>query len=366
MTIPILDLKRQYEELRPELEELVLGVLRSGRYILGPLGERLEAEISGKFKAGGAVSVASGSDALLLSLMAAGVGPGDRVLTTPYSFFSTVSSIVRLGARPCFVDVTEDFLVDVERVPEALSNGVKAFIPVHLFGRVLDLRKLLPLLRQKGIVVIEDTAQAIGAATEDGAFAGSMGDYGALSFYPTKNLGAAGDAGMILVHEAERVPPLKLLRNHGSPDRVSYPEMGVNSRLDEIQAAVLLVKLERLDRFTRERWRVARRYADAIENPSAILPDVSKEFSMSHVFHQFVIRHPERDALQEALSKQDIQSSVFYPLPLHLQPCFAPFSYQKGDFPVAERLAGEALALPIFPEMEDRDIDLVASVVNDF
>ena len=364
LKLPILDLKRQYASLSGAIEEALQQVVESGTFILGPRVAELEMRLARLVGVDHAIGVASGSDALLLALMALDIGPGDQVLTTPYTFFATAGSVARLGARPLFVDVTDDFQIDLGAAAAALTDQVKAFLPVHLFGRALDLEPILPELERRAIPIVEDVAQALGAITRAGGAAGSSGELSALSFYPTKNLGAYGDGGMVLARSESMAARIVRLRNHGSADRYHHQEVGINSRLAEIQAAVLLCKLPHLEAWNARRRAVAAAYGAAIRRADVVLPAVPTDGS--HVFHQYVIRFPARDGLREALTRSGIGTSVFYPVPLHLQPCFAYLGHGPGDFPVAERLARESLALPIFPEMTEAEVASVAAVINSF
>jgi dTDP-4-amino-4,6-dideoxygalactose transaminase len=366
LKLPILDLKRQYQGIAGPIQEAVREVLESGHFILGPRGAALEQALAGLVGVPWGVGVASGTDALVLALQALSIGPGDEVVTTPYTFFATAGAVARVGARPIFVDVREDFLMDPAKVPAALGPRTRAFLPVHLFGRAMDLSTLGPMLQARGIPVVEDAAQAIGATTASGAQAGSMGDLATLSFYPTKNLGACGDAGMVLGRRPEHAERVRMLRARGSRDRYHHVEVGWNSRLDEIQAAVLLAKLPHLSAWNEGRRRVALWYRDALDGGKVTLPDIPPLQDGRHVFHQFVVCHPERDRLRDALAAAGVGTSVFYPVPLHLQECFRGLGHGPGDFPVAERLARESLALPIFPEMTEAEVALVARAIDAF
>jgi len=353
LKIPFFDLSRQYRSIRKDVRREVLKVCDSGRYILGPNVTALEEEVASYCGAGFGVGVASGTDALYLSLMAAGVGPGDRVLTTPFTFVATVSVIEKLGARPVFVDIDpRTYNMDpgaVEALLKRRSRGVRAMIPVHLYGQCADMKPLMALARRYGIKVVEDAAQSIGASYGRKK-AGAMGDFGCFSFYPTKNLGGMGDGGMVTTRTRRNAALVKKLRGYGASGRYVYDMIGVNSRLDEVQAAVLRVKLKHLERWADERRRSAARYEDlfrkagldrVIELPF-ILP------GSRSVYNQFVIRAPKRDALKEHLASDGIGTEVYYPLPMHLQKCFRYLGYKRGDFPEAEKASRSVLALPIF------------------
>ena len=312
---------------------------------------------------------ASGTDALVLALMALEIGPGDEVLTVPYTFFATAGAIARVGARPVFVDVDEETCqMDVNQVETVLDRHprVKAILPVHLFGGCVDMDPLLDLARARNLTVIEDAAQSIGAEYR-GRRAGSLGAMGCFSFFPTKNLGGYGDAGMITTSDAELAGRLRALRVHGSNRRYYHDWVGINSRLDTLQAAVLLIKLGRLDAWTQGRQRNAALYRKFFGN--AGLPvrfQLVPEFVTRHVANQFIIRVPRRDELKAALSAAGIGTEIYYPLPLHLQKCFAYLGYQPGDFPASESLARESLALPVYPELADEHLEAVCRATAQF
>jgi dTDP-4-amino-4,6-dideoxygalactose transaminase len=346
MKVPLLDLKAQYAPLRDEIRAAMDRVCDSQHFILGPEVEALEREIADFCGAKAGVGVSSGTDALLLALMAIGVGPGDEVITTPYSFFATAGVVARLGAKPVFVDVDGDtFNLRSDRVAAKVSPRTKAILPVHLFGRCADLDPLLGL----GVPVIEDAAQAIGARDGKGRSAGATGLMGCLSFFPSKNLGGFGDGGMILTNDLELAERLRVLRVHGSKPKYYHKWVGGNFRLDALQAAVLRVKLKRLPAWTAGRRANAERYRKlfAEARSSVRLPgDVP-----GHIYNQFVIRLADRDRVQKRLAEAGIGTEVYYPVPLHLQECFAALGHRRGDYPDAEACAADSLALPIFPEL---------------
>lgn len=361
--VPALDLAAQHAALEPSLTAAIARVMAHGKFILGPEVQALEEALAARLGAGAAVGCASGSDALLLSLMALGVGPGDAVLTTPYTFFSTAGSVARLGATPVFLDIEpRSFLLSQEALAQYLSScrrteaglvdparglRVKVLLPVHLFGLAQPMQPLLALARAHGLSVLEDAAQAVGAHDAEGPI-GARGDLGALSFFPSKNLGAAGDGGMILVRDPARAARLRELRVHGAAKRYEHQRVGVNSRLDTLQAAILLTKLGQLGTYTEARRANARRYREALQGlPGLTLP----EDAPGHVWNQFVIRHPQRDALQLFLEERKITTAIYYPRPLHLQPAFAALGYAPGSLPHAEEAARSSLALPVYPEL---------------
>ncbi|MEK7404097.1 MAG: DegT/DnrJ/EryC1/StrS family aminotransferase [Acidobacteriota bacterium] len=367
--IPLLDLNAQHREIREQALAAVVRVVDSQRFILGGEVQELERGIAAYCSTDFAVGCASGSDALLLALVALGIGPGDEVLTTPYTFFATAGSIVHAGATPVFVDVDPaTFNMDVTRVEEVLAARpkIRAIIPVHLFGACADMDPLLALARPRGIHVIEDAAQSIGAEYK-GRRAGGLGDVACFSFYPSKNLSGYGDGGMLTTNDAALTERLAALRVHGADQKYIHEWVGFNSRLDAIQAAVLRVKLRHLDAWTDGRQRNAALYRRRLaELGVPVVAPVAAAHTTRHVFNQFVIRAPWRDELRAHLAQQGVGTEVYYPLPLHLQPCFAHLGYRSGDFPVSERLAAETLALPVYPELSAEDIEYVCQAMKTF
>lgn len=385
MRVPLLDLTLQYASLRREIETAIRNVCESQRFVLGPAVAELERRVAEYSSCDVGVGVSSGTDALLVALMALDVGPGDEVITTPFTFFATGGVIARLGARPAFCDVdAATFNLDpaaVERfvgeqcdedanglVNRATGGRVRALMPVHLYGQMADMHRLVPLARAHGLAVVEDAAQAVGAALDDGRRAGSLGDIGCLSFFPTKNLGAFGDAGMCVANDAELAAKLRMLRVHGGEPKYYHALIGGNFRLDELQAAVLLVKLDRLDAWTAARQRNAQHYTNLIAAaglgeiaaPPTVLP------GYRHIFNQYVIRVPRRDELRAFLADQGIGTEIYYPLPLHEQACFAYLGHARDAFPSAQAAAREALALPIYPELTEPQLEHVAASVIEF
>jgi dTDP-4-amino-4,6-dideoxygalactose transaminase len=356
MNVPLLDLQGQYQELREELLAAVTRVFDSQRFVLGDEGRRLETEIAKYCDTEFAIGCASGSDALLLALMALDIKADDEVITTPFTFFATGSAITRLGARPVFVDIDPlTYNIDAEAVARAISPRTKAIMPVHLYGQCADMDALLQIAKQRQIPVVEDAAQALGAEVS-GRRAGSLGSIGCFSFYPSKNLGGAGDGGMLTTNDKKISARLKTLRVHGGAVEYRHTEVGINSRLDELQAAVLRVKLSQLDRWSNRRRENARRYDDLLgERPpdfEVITPYVREE--VRHIFHQYVLRVPNyRDDLVKHLAQNDIGTGIYYPIPLHQQECFAFLGYREGDCPEAERAARETVALPVYPELTE-------------
>jgi len=353
--VPLLDLGRQNAELKREIAAALERVWESGSFVLGPEVERLEQDIAAYCQAKHAVGCASGSDALLLALMACEVGPGDEVILPSFTFFATASAVTRLGARPVFADIRPDtFNIDPADVQRRVTSATKALLPVHLFGQCADLDAIARIARDAGIAVIEDAAQAIGSEL-DGRRAGSIGQIGCFSFYPTKNLGGAGDGGMLTCNDDHLADRLRLLGGHGMRPRYCHKVVGINSRLDAFQAAVLRVKLPHLDRWTGLREENARRYcqlfSDAGLDGVLTLPQIAPR--RRHVWNQYVIRVPQgrRDRLRQFLAEAQIGSEIYYPMGLHQQECFAGLGYRPDDLPETLRAAAEVLALPIFPEL---------------
>ena len=371
MRVPLLDLQAQYAAIRPELEAAVLRVMASQTFILGPEVAACERALAAYCGTPHAIGVASGTDALLVALMAEGVGPGDEVVTTPYTFFATAGSIARLGARPVFVDIDPaTFQMDVGRVEAAITPRTRALMPVHLFGLCTDMDPLLALAARRGLAVIEDAAQAIGAEYK-GRRAGSMGDYGCFSFFPSKNLGGAGDGGLVTVRDEERRRKVAMLRVHGMEPKYYHQLVGGNFRLDALQAAVIAAKLPHLDGWTAGRQRNARRYAQlfaaaGLAGAEVALPAIPDGGGTRHVVNQYVIRVPRRDELIAHLRARDIGCEVYYPVPMHLQPCFRGLGHAPGAFPEAERAARETLALPIYPELSDAQAACVVDAIRAF
>lgn len=371
MKVPLLDLSAQYRKIRKEALAGVVSVCDSQHYILGANVAALESEIAAYSGAKYAVGVASGTDALLLALMAAGVGHGDKVITTPFTFFATAGSIARLGAIPVFADIDPDtYNIAPQSVKEILKKrpkGVKAIIPVHLYGQCADMAGINALARKYGLTVIEDAAQSIGAA-QRGKRAGALGDICCFSFYPTKNLGCFGDGGMVATDNLRLAEKVKMLRVHGSAKRYYHDIVGMNSRLDEIQAVVLRVKLKRLDEWTAGRAKNAGRY-DALFSKAGIDGFVTPPRVEAHnasVYNQYVIRAKNRDALRAHLSSAGVGAEIYYPLPLHRQKCFKYLGCKAGSLPVSEKAAKEVLALPIYPELSLPQQKFVVSSITEF
>jgi dTDP-4-amino-4,6-dideoxygalactose transaminase len=344
-------------------------VVDSQKFILGEDVGKLEEEIAAYCGARYAVGCASGTDALFLALLALEIGPGDEVLTTPYTFFATAGAISRIGAVPVFVDVEErTFNLDVNLAAKALAAHprIRALLPVHLFGGCADMDPICEMARERGIPVIEDAAQSIGSEYH-GRRAGSIGLAGCFSFFPSKNLGGYGDGGMLTTNDSQLAERLKALRVHGRTGKYFHEWIGVNSRLDSLQAAVLRVKLQYLDEWSAGRQRNAERYRSELAKlPIPVTPASPAAYQTRHIYNQFVIRCSGRDRLQAFLKEQGVGSEIYYPLPLHLQPCYSSLGHRKGDFPVAEKLAAESLALPVQGELPFEDIDYVCDTIRTF
>ena len=367
MKWPLLDLKAQYDSIREEVQEAVLRVCASQRFILGPEVEELEKEIAARTGARFAVGVSSGTDALLVSLMALGVGPGHEVITTAYSFFASAGVIARLGARPVFVDIDPDtFNMAPEAVAARMTERTRAIMPVHLFGRSMDLDLVLELARRTGVAVLEDAAQSFGATDARNRVAGTVGAAGCFSFYPSKNLGAFGDGGMVVTGDQELAARIRMLRGHGEAPKYHHRLVGGNFRLDSLQAAVLRVKLRHIDDWTEARRRAAQRYRELLAEAAPAEALVLPRDCPGHVYNQFVIRSPERDRLQSFLGDRGVGTEVYYPLPLHLQECFESLDYRAGDFPQAEVAARSSLALPIYPELTLPQQQYICGQIRDF
>jgi dTDP-4-amino-4,6-dideoxygalactose transaminase len=370
MAVPLLDLKAQFAPVRDEVLAAVARVFETQQYVLGPFNAELERRVAEYVGAPHALAVSSGTDAILVALMALGVGPGDEVVTTPYTFFATAGSIARLGARPVFVDIDRaSFNVSPEGVRRALTPRTKAVLPVHLFGRMADVGALLDAAG--GVPVVEDAAQAIGART-DGMRAGSAGAMGCFSFYPTKNLSGAGDGGLVTARDGDLAGKVRILRNHGMEPRYYHGVIGGNFRLDEIQCAVLCAKLGRLEQWTERRRANARRYRGMFEaaglSPGAVELPAEPGGASRHVYHQFVVRvaADARDGLRARLAQRKIGHDVYYPVPLHLQECFRYLGHGEGDFPESEAAARETIAVPIYPELSDSQAEEVVSAFRSF
>lgn len=395
--VPLLDLKAQYATLREELREAIDRVAESQHFILGPEVEALEAEVAAYSQCEFGIGVSSGSDALLVTLMAIGIKPGDEVVTTPYTFFATAGAVSRLGAKPVFVDIDpRTYNIEVSAIEAAITERTRAIIPVHLYGQMADMDAIMEVAGRHNLYVIEDAAQAIGAEYK-GRRAGSIGHFGCFSFFPSKNLGGFGDGGMVTANDPQLADTVKLLRNHGYRPKYYNKVVGGNFRLDAIQAAVLRVKLKYLDEWTRARQRNAARYRDLFNEAGLVIDPQTVNSNLSegstvktdeatslplsaakgvvlptespdvrHIYNQFVIRSGRRDELMAYLKEQKIGTEVYYPVPMHLQECFMELNYKAGDFPSSESSAHETLALPIYPELTEEQMSSVVNAIAEF
>ncbi|OBS11031.1 DegT/DnrJ/EryC1/StrS family aminotransferase [Acidihalobacter prosperus] len=360
--IPMVDLKTQYLALREEIDRGILQALESTQFILGPNVRAFEEEAAAYLGAAHAVSVASGTDALHLALIAAGIKPGDEVITSPFTFIATAEAILYVGATPVFVDIDpQTFNLDPEQVAAAIGPRTRAILPVHLFGQPADMVALGALAEHHGLTLVEDCAQSFGAAS-GGRQTGTLGAAGCFSFFPSKNLGCYGDGGLISTGSAEMAEHLRVLRNHGSWQRYHHSELGFNSRLDEIQAVILRVKLKRIDAFNAGRRRVAHRYTRALAAIDGVTPP-HEAVAGEHVYHQYTLLSPRRDEIMAALQAADIACAVYYPIPLHRQDVFAD-ACRDIRLPVAERVASECLSLPVYPELADADVDRITETIG--
>jgi dTDP-4-amino-4,6-dideoxygalactose transaminase len=389
LQIPALNLHEQYKKIGPEIEAAVLDVLRSGHYILAEQVARLESSIATICGVKHGIGVANGSDALQLALWCLGVGPGDEVITTPFTFAATVSAIILQGAKPVFVDVSENnYNINVDLIEAAITPRTKAILPVHLYGLASDMDAIKAIAQKHSLKIIEDSAQALGAQYR-GRPVGSLGDLACISFYPTKNLGACGDAGMVVTNNDKYAERLRILRAHGMKKRYYHDELGINSRLDELQAAVLNAKLPYLQEWNRGRQSVAQNYHEALADIRGVQvpqPETAQGDSSDtdHVWHQYTVRvmldqiqpgqyQPAkadsranlRDLIMTRLAERGIGTMCYYPVPLHLQSAYANLGYKPGDFPTAERLAQEVISLPIYPELDQASIQLVATSLKE-
>jgi dTDP-4-amino-4,6-dideoxygalactose transaminase len=359
--IPLLDLKAQYASIRDEVRTALDRVIDSQRFILGPEGEALEREIASYCGCSHGVGVSSGTDALLASLMAIEIKPGDEVITSAYSFSATASTIIRLGGKPVFADIDlTTYNIYARAIESKISARTRAVVPVHLFGQMADMAAIMDIAKRHRLVVIEDAAQAIGAEFR-GKRAGSFGDLACFSFYPSKNLGGFGDGGMVTTNNRALAERLRLIRNHGFKTRYHNEILGGNFRLDEIQAAVLRVKLKYLDRWTEGRRRNAGIYLDALKAARVVMP--CELADSRHIFNQFVIRSSNRDAIMAGLKERGIGCEIYYPIPLPLLPCFGGLGCKTGDFPTSELAAQQTLAIPIYPELTPEMIRRVSATI---
>lgn len=361
MKIPMVDLKEQYLDIKDEVDTAIHDVLENTMFILGPNVTALENEVAKFCNTSHAVAVASGTDALHLAVRASGIGPGDEVITTPFTFIATAEAIAYVGATPVFVDIKADtFNMAPEKIEEKITDKTKAIIPVHLYGQPVDMDPVMEIAKKRDLKVIEDCAQSFGADYK-GIMTGAIGDAGCFSFFPSKNLGCYGDGGMIVTNSSELADELKTLRNHGSKVRYYHHEIGYNSRLDEIQAAILRVKLKKIRQYNENRKKIAHIYNKYLKRDDLITP--FEDGNGLHVFHQYTIMSEKRDTIHRALTNAEISSAIYYPVPLHKQEVFKNDGYQ--NLHVSEETASKVLSLPIYPEMKESHIQDIASVISD-
>ena len=364
MQVPLIDLKAQYAAIKDEVMPAIAEVCQSQMLCLGPAVADFEEQIAQYCGCKYAIGVSSGSDALLVSLMALEIKAGDEVITTPFTFFATAGAISRLGAIPVFVDVDGDsYNINPSLIEEKINEKIRAIIPVHLFGQLAQMKPITEIAKRNNISVIEDACQSIGAV-QDGIKCGNFGDFGCFSFYPTKNLGAFGDGGLVTTNDEELARKVRLLRTHGENPRYFYQTIGGSFRLDGIQGAVLSVKLKHLDKWTEKRRQNAVLYDKLLADSPLNTPKIDP--NNVSIYNQYTITTPKRDELQKFLAENKISTAVFYPKPLHLQQCFDDLGYKQGDFPVAERLCNEVLSLPIYPELTKEQIEYVAETILKF
>ncbi|WP_217923285.1 DegT/DnrJ/EryC1/StrS family aminotransferase [Miltoncostaea oceani] len=362
MAVPLMDIQAQYGPLRAELDAALAGVLDSGRFILGPEGRALEATVSERLDGRPCAGVANGTDALVIALNALDVGPGDEVITTPYTFYATAEAIARVGATPVFADIDPvTYCLDPAKVRERIGPRTKAILPVHIFGHPADMPAIMEIAREHGLVVVEDSAQAFGARTAEGEI-GTFGDAATFSFFPTKNFPGMGDGGMVVCRDEALADRVKRLRFHGSKDKVVFEEVGYNSRLDDLQAAIIRVFYPHLDGWNAARAQAAAWYAEEGLGDVMALPATAE--GARHIFHLYMARHPRRDDIRAGLAEAGVASAVYYGIPMHLQPVFAGLGYTAGDLPVAEEAAASALALPMHPNLTRDDVAEVVAAAS--
>lgn len=368
MQVPQFSLASQTAQIEEELDEVIKQVINKGSFILGENVRRFEAEVADYLGVKHAIGVGNGSDAIYLALLACGIGPGDEVVTTPFTFFATAGSIVRAGAVPVFVDIDpKTFNIDASQIEKKITENTRAIIPVHLYGQAADMEPVMDVANRHKLKVIEDTAQAMGS-TYNGQMTCSFGDAGCLSFFPTKNLGCFGDGGMVVTKDQDVAENMRMLRVHGSREKYYHEVVGINSRLDELQAAVLLVKMKYLNEWITARNNIAGRYIQLLKQNG--LGDVVKEpYAIKegfHTYNQYTVRVPFRDELQAHMKECGIGTAIYYPLPLHLQPSFSKLGYKPGDFPESERACDEVISLPVFPEITPEQQVYVTDTIKTF
>lgn len=362
--IPMVDLALQYKVLKPQLHKAMEEVFKSTRFILGPEVATLESRLAEYCETKYAIACGSGTDALQMALMAIGVGPGDEVITTPFTFIATAEVIALLGAKPVFVDIDPDtYCMDPQKIEKAISKKTKAIIPVHLYGQSADMDPILEIAKKRKIFVIEDACQAIGA-TYKGRKVCSLGEMGCISFFPSKNLGGYGDGGMVLTSDEKLFQILRMIRDHGSVQKYHHVRLGFNSRLDTLQAAILLVKFQYLNSWNKARRKIAEMYTQLLKNAKVKTPIIRE--GNEHVFHQYTIQVQDRDGLRKHLEKYGISTAVHYPVPLHLQPAFQFLKFKPGQFPIAEEVASRVVSLPMYPELKPNQVRFIAEKIIEF
>lgn len=365
MEVPIFTPVRQYISLKEEIDSAIQKVLNKGNFILGEEVNKFEENIAQYLGVKHAIGVASGTDALQIALMAIGLKPNDEVITTPFTFIATAETIVLLGGKPVYVDIDEKtYNLNPDLIEEKITEKTKAIIPVHLYGQPAEMDKILDVARRYNLYVIEDSAQALGSEYK-GRKVCTFGDIACISFFPTKNLGAFGDAGMITTNNDDLAEKIRMIRVHGSKTRYNHEIIGVNSRLDTLQASILLVKLKYLDMWNERRIEIAKRYSDALSDVDDLIIPYSETYN-KHIYHQYTVRTKHRDELAQFLKGKGIQTAVHYPIPLHLQKVFLHLGYKPGDFPISEQCSREVLSLPMFPELKDEEVDYVIESIKEF
>ncbi len=362
MNIPMVDLKGQYRALKQEIDTALIDALSATRFILGPNVQAFEQEAADYLGVRHAVGVASGTDALHLALVAAGISEGHEVITTPFTFIATAEAICYVGATPVFVDIDPNtFNIDLNQVEQAITDKTRAVIPVHLFGQPVDMKALIKLCDDKSLLIIEDCAQSFGAHI-DNKMTGSFGAFGAFSFFPSKNLGCFGDGGLITTDDEQRANDLKVLRNHGSRERYHHNVIGYNSRLDELQAVILRIKLKHIDEYNQNRRRVAHRYSNNLANTG--IQTAFEDNIGLHIYQQYTLLHENRDDIMKVLQDNNIACAMYYPIPLHKQDVYVE-AYKDISFPVAESVAQSCFSLPVFPELEDEKVDVITDIIKE-
>lgn len=364
MNIQLLDLLAQYETIKDEIKDAVISTIESGHYILGPQVKKLEEDIAKYCGVKHGIGVANGTDALLLTLKAFGIGEGDEVITSPFTFFASAETISQAGAKPVFVDIDPDtYCIDVDKIEEKITERTKAIIPVHIFGQMVDMDRIMEIAKKHNLIVIEDACQAIGAEYK-GKKAGSIGHAACFSFFPTKNLGGYGDGGMVVTNDDAVAERIRMLRFHGSKVKYYHEILGYNSRLDELQAAILNVKFKYLDEWNRKRAEKAGIYNDLLKDTSCKLP-VARDYN-THIYHLYIIQHEKRDELIKHLKDNGVATGIYYPVPLHLQNVYKDLGYKEGDLPNAEYASKRTFAIPLYPELTLEQQKYVAEKIKEF